>query len=190
MQDLITTLSQLETGLRLNWTQGHCHNNIQLKSLCTTQTFVFSLYCLLKLACCLLIWVCLPLETCVLSLCFVPLLSDTWKTLEKQATPRLCLTSKTQNTPHIHHCLISMSWKGKRQKRKYNCSGSFPSLDFKVFVKSAVAGWSINYWWGWSIIGADTFHICVHLIYSICRWYLWPHPLRAVDDILSQFHRC
>ena len=37
-----------------------------------------------------------------------------------------------------------MSWKGKRRKRKYNCSGSFPSLDFKVFVKS-VAGWSINY---------------------------------------------
>ena len=28
----------------------------------------------------------------------LPLLSDTWKTLEKQATP-LCLTSKTQNTP-------------------------------------------------------------------------------------------
>ena len=154
-----------------------------------TDTFVFSLCYKLKLACCLENGECVPLETCVLSLLLCAF--AVWHLENIGKTGHAPMPDK-QNTKYISYSSSSIkvriikksiSWRGKCQKRKYNCSGSFPFPDFKVFVKS-VAGGSINYW-GWSIIGADTFQICAHMISPICRWYLWPHPLKAIDDMQS-----
>ena len=193
VQHLITTFYQIESW---DWAEAELGHRVIVKITygsktfaSNTDTFVFSLCYKLKLACCLENGECVPLETCVLSLLLCAF--AVWHLENIGKTGHAPMPDK-QNTKYISYSSSSIkvriikksiSWRGKCQKRKYNCSGSFPFPDFKVFVKSVV-GWSINYW-GWSIIGADTFQICAHMISPICRWYLWPHPLKAIDDMQS-----